>query len=269
MNNLEQAFAKTEDTAATLLKTAQDMATQAKRLQKAAKEGNIANLKKTYANLDRVMEDLRAAVAATRESWPYSDNDVLQYLDQGYVEELFEVAEEHDLAIYERDGQLIAYPSILSVVASDGAVRIDRKKAPGVRPSSLVALLIKNQKKKPRFRPSAFLRALHGVYQDLTRDRDKRPLAPLDTRSGRVVPLDLVYRMFTSMPGASRDYTRTDFARDIFELERSRETVTRTGFEVFFPSSTGTRSGKGVFSFIGPDGSEASYYGMRFDKVDQ
>ena len=134
MNNLEQAFAETEDTAATLLKTAQAMATQAKRLQKAAKEGNIANLKKIHANLDQVMEDLGAAVATTRESWPYSDNDVLQYLDQGYVEELFEVAEEHDLAIHERDGQLIAYPSILSVVTSDGSVRIDRKKAPGVRP---------------------------------------------------------------------------------------------------------------------------------------
>ncbi|MCY4521827.1 MAG: hypothetical protein OXC13_13745 [Caldilineaceae bacterium] len=267
MNNLEQAFAETEDTAATLLKTAQAMAAQAKRLQKAAKEGNIANLKKIHANLDQVMEDLGAAVAITQESWPYTDNEVLQYLDQGYVEELFEVAEEHDLAIHERDGQLIAYPSILSVVTSDGSVRIDRKKAPGVRPSSLVALLIKNQKKKPRFRPGTFLRALYGVYQELTREQGGRALIARET--GRVVPLDLVYRMFTSMPGASRDYTRTDFARDIFELERSGEKVTRTGFEVFFPSSTGTRSGKGVFSFIGPDGSEASYYGMRFDKVDR
>ncbi len=269
MNNLEQAFAGTEDSAAALLKTAQRMATQAKQLQKAAQEGNIANLKKIHANLDQVMGDLRTAVVNAQESWRYSDEEVLQYLDEGYVDELFEVAEGHDLTIYERDGQLIAYPSILSVATSDRSVRIDRKKAPGVRPSSLVALLIKNQKKKSRFRSSAFLRALHGVYQDLTRDRDKRPLAPMDTRSGRVVPLDLVYRMFTSMPGASRDYTRTDFARDIFELERSGETVTRTGFEVFFPSSTGTRSGKGVFSFIGPDGSEASYYGMRFDKADQ
>ncbi len=269
MNNLEQAFAKTEDSAAALLKTAQRMATQAKRLQRAAQEGNITNLKKIHADLDQDMDGLRDAVVTAQKSWSYSDEDVLQYLDEGYVDELFEVAEGRDLTIYERDGQLIAYPSILSVVASDRSVRIDRKKAPGIRPSSLVALLIKNQKKKPRFRPSAFLRALHGVYQDLTRDRDKRPLAPLDTRSGRVVPLDLVYRMFTSMPGASRDYTRTDFARDIFELERSGETVTRTGFEVFFPSSTGTRSGKGVFSFIGPDGSEASYYGMRFDQVDQ
>ena len=267
MNNIEQAFEKAEATAAALLKTAQAMATQAKRLQKAAKEGNIANLKKIHANLGKALDDLEAGVATARESWPHSDDDVVEHLNDGYVEELFEVAEDHDLKIYERDGQLIAYPSILSIVASDHSVRIDRKKVPGVRPSSLVALLIKNQKKKPRFRPGTFLRALHGVYQELTREQGRRSLIARET--GRVVPLDLVYRMFTSMPGTSRDYTRTDFARDIFELERSGEKVTRTGFEVFFPASTGTRSGKGVFSFIGPDGSEASYYGMRFDKADR
>ena len=267
MDNLERAFEEAEATAASLLKTAQAMATQAKRLQKAAKEGNIANLKKTHAHLDNVLDDLEAAVATAQESWPYSDDDVVEHLNDGYVDELFEVAEDHDLKIYERDGQLIAYPSILSIVANDRSVRIDRKKAPGVRPSSLVALLIRTQKKKPRFSAGAFLRALHGVYLELTRERGSRSL--VSTETGRVVPLDLVYRMFTSMPGASRDYTRTDFARDIFELERSGEKVTRTGWEASFPSSTGTRSGKGVFSFIGPDGSEASYYGMRFDKADQ
>ena len=267
MDNLEQAFEGTEETATALLKTAQAMATQAKRLQKASKDGNIANLKKIHANLDRVLDDLEAAVATAQDSWPYSDDEVVRYLDEAYVEELFGVAEDHDLAIHERDGQLIAYPSIVSITTNDHSVRIDRKKAPGVRPSGLVALLIKNQKKKPRFRSSAFLRALYGVYQELTRESGSRTLITRET--GRVVPLDLVYRMFTSMPGASRDYTRTDFARDIFELERSGEKVTRTGFEVFFPSSTGTRSGKGVFSFIGPDGSEASYYGMRFDQVDR
>ncbi|MCY3661072.1 MAG: hypothetical protein OXG36_18870, partial [Caldilineaceae bacterium] len=132
MNNLERAFEEAEETAAALLKTAQSMATQAKRLQKAAKDGNIANLKKTHANLDQVLDDLEAAVATAQESWPYSDDDVVEHLNEGYVEELFEVAEDHDLTIYERDGQLIAYPSILSIAASDRSVRIDRKKAPGV-----------------------------------------------------------------------------------------------------------------------------------------
>lgn len=267
MDNFEQAFEEAEESAAALLKAAQAMATQAKRLQKAAKEGNIANLKKIHTNLDQVLDDLKATVTTVQESWPYSDDDVIEHLNDGYVEELFKVAKDHDLKIYERDGQLIAYPSILSIVANDHSVRVDRKKAPGVRPSSLVALLIKTQKKKPRFSAGALLRALHGVYLELTREKGKRSLVATET--GQVVQLDLVYRMFTSMPGTSRDYTRTDFARDIFELERSSEKVTRTGFEVSFPSSTGTRSGKGVFSFIGPDGSEASYYGMRFDKVDQ
>ena len=39
-------------------------------------------------------------------------------------------------------------------------------------------------------------------------------------QQGRVVQLERVYRLFTSLPGSDREYNRTDFTRDLYLLDR-------------------------------------------------
>jgi len=83
---------------------------------------------------------------------------------------------------------------------------------------------------------------------------------------GRVIPLARIYRMHTSLPGSDRDYSRTHFARDLYLLDASGITATRSGATVAFPASTGARSPRAqdVFTFVDREGREPQYYGIRF-----
>lgn len=267
MNSLEQAFGNTEGAADFLLKTAADLTKQAKRMQKAAKDGNIATLRKSQAELNSRLRDLQQAVDNAMASWPFEDHEEEEFLSEGYTEELLRIAAQQNLVVHERDGQLISHPSIVRVLPKERAVRIDRKKVSGIRPSALVSLLFQNQEKRTRYKARTFLEALFKVYAELNKEEPKSRLLP--GGQGRVVPLARIYKLFTSLPGSQRDYSPTDFARDVFMLDQSGETETRSGFAVSFPSSTGTRSTRDVFSFVGPDGQDAKYYGVRFSKADQ
>lgn len=162
------------------------------------------------------------------------------------------------LSIHERDGQLVSHPSILRILAGDRAVRIDRKKVSSIRPAHLVRVLLKNQERPPRSRPEPFLKAIHDIYTELTRDTS----AP---RGGTVIPLERIYNLLTSLPGTRRDYTRTDFARDLYQLETANITETRSGAKVHFPASTTARSAKNLFTFVGADGREVTYSAIRFE----
>ncbi len=266
MDSLEQAFDHAEGAAASLLKTAMDMVKRARRMQKAAKEGNIAALKKIQVEIDIAMQDLQRDASGAKESWAFSEEEEKEYLQNGYDEELLQIAAEQDLTVYPRDGQLISYPSVVQIRPNERAVRIDRKKVSGLRPSSLVALLIQNQRKEARYKATSFLEALHKVYEELTKVEIKGRL--VSSSQGPVVHLVRVYGLFTSLPGSRREYSHTDFARDLFILDQSGETKTKKGYTVSFPSSTGTRSIRDVFSFVGPDGQDIKYYGVQFAKVD-
>ncbi len=266
MDSLELALVHAEGAAESLLKTATEMTKHARSLQKATKEGNITALKKNQANLDAALGAMQEAVSQAVDSWPFAEEEEEQYLKDGYTEELLQAATEQELTVHVREGQLISHPSIVRILPGERAVRVDRKKVSGIRPSSLVALLLKNQRQQARYKANTFLEALYKVYVELT-TQEARGKLKLDNQ-GRVVPLTRIYSMFTSLPGSRRDYSPTDFARDIFMLDQSGVTVTRAGFAVSFPASTGTRSMRSVYTFVGPDGQDAQYYGVRFVKVD-
>ena len=85
-----------------------------------------------------------------------------------------------------------------------------------------------------------------------------------DNRVGPVVPLARVYALFTSLPGSSREYDQSDFARDMYFLDSSGVKRVRSGAIVSFPASTGTRSRRGTFSFVSLDGEVVTYYGIQF-----
>ncbi|MCY3953655.1 MAG: hypothetical protein OXG69_14095, partial [bacterium] len=92
----------------------------------------------------------------------------------------------------------------------------------------------------------------------------KPPRGAAAPAAGPVIPLERIYKLLVSLPGSRRDYTRTDFARDIYQLETAGVTATKSGARVSVPASTGTRGPKGLFTFVGPDGREVKYYAIRF-----
>ena len=265
MAGFEQAFGDMERAAASTAKSAADLTKLAKALEKAAKDGNIAAAKRAQASMNEALNALRQEVANSVESWPFGDEDEQQYLNEGYAQELRAVAAEKGLEIYERDGRMIAHPSVVRVLPGARAVRIDRKQVSTIRPTRLAEILMENQKKPPRFRADRFLESLHQVYSEITREEDGSRM--MTGRQGRVVELERVYRLFTSLPGSAREYDRTDFTRDLYLLDRDGPKTTGRGLQVSFPASSGTRSSRGVFSFVAPDGQVVTYYGIQFSEV--
>ena len=172
-------------------------------------------------------------------------------------------ADEKGLKLHERDGLLMCYPSILRVLAGDRAVRVDRKKVSTVRPSWLVDLLLKEQQKTASFQSARFLESLYAVYRDVTSE------GPKDLVGGRVVPLMRLYRLMTALPGAAREYGPGDFARDLYILDSewtitARRTVPRSPFR---RRRERKRRSSEIFTFVGPEGDSAEYYGILFSKV--
>lgn len=258
MTGFEHAFEDAEARAAATLKAAQSLVSSARKMQKAARDGGIAALRRAQADLDDAATALGQEVAESAACWPYAEDEEERYLGEHFAAELRRVAAGRGLDIHERDGQLIAHPSIVHVLPGDRAVRVDRKKVLAIRPSRLADLLLQSQKKPGRYRTDRFLESLHAVYADIVR---------LPADAGRVVPLARIYKLLTALPGAKRDYDRTDFARDLYLLDESGPRVTRRGARVSFPASAGTRqSGPGLFTFVAPDGQVVKYYGIAFDQ---
>ena len=265
MASFEQAFSEMERAAATTAKSAADLAKLAKALEKAAKDGNISAAKRAQVSMDEAMSTLRQEVANSVESWPFGDDEEQQYLNESYAQELRSVAAEKGLEIYERDGRMIAHPAVVRVLPSARAVRIDRKQVSTIRPTRLTDILLENQRKPPRFRADQFLESLYQVYSEVT--WEEGPSRIMTGRQGRVVELERVYRLFTSLPGSAREYDRTDFTRDLYLLDRDGPKDTSKGLRVSFPASSGTRGSRGLFSFVAPDGQVVTYYGIQFSEV--
>ena len=266
MDRFEQAFADTQEAATATIKSAAELGRLAKQLEKAAKEGNIAAIRRAQSRFDAALEDLGRTVAGAAKSWPFQDEDEQRYLrdEGGYMSELLRAASERGLNIYERDGRLIASPSIVRIIPGERAVRIDRKQSSMLRPSTLVGLLIQNQKKPGKYAGGVFLESLYKVYREIV--REDAPDRLLNRTTGIVAPLSRIYGLLTSLPGSEREYTRTDFARGLYLLETDGVTMTKSGATVSFPSSTGARSPRAqdVFTFVDSEGRDVHYYGIRF-----
>ena len=260
MGRLEQAFADVEDAAGAALKSAKDLEGLARRLQNAAKQGNIGAIKQAQSGLSGALSALGVAVSAAEGSWTLNEADEEAYIRDGYADELREAAAERGLTLHERDGRLLASPSIVRVLPGERAVRIDRMKTTAIRPSRVAQLLAESQKKPGTYPAPRFLEALHERYVDIVRGNGTATRLVREQQA-RVVPLARIYRQFTSRPGQQREYTNIDFARDLYLLDTSGVTTTRRGAVVSFHASSGTRSPKSgdIFTFVDSDGRDAQY----------
>ena len=262
MDTFEEGFAAAESAAESVLKALNEAAGIARQMRKASQDGNIGAVRRQGERLDSAVNLIRQEVANASTAWPFTPDEERRYLEEKFGIELQDEANRRGLQVFERDGRLIAHPSVVRVLPGDRAVRIDRRQSSTIRPSKLVADLEKLQNSPPRFRPQPFLESLYNAYLDLAQPdtADRLKLGGV----GQVVRLDRMYNLFTGLPGSNREYSRLDFSRDLYSLQESGVREVRSGARVSFPASTGTRSPRGSLSFVGPTGETVLFYGVQF-----
>ena len=217
-----------------------------------AATGSVRDLRKA---LDSAVGSAEQLLTATQEARASYRIDETAHLSSGaYAEELLALAAERGVAMYEEDERLLCYPSLVRVVPGDAALEIDKRRERRLRPSLVVGLLAAGQNRPPRFRAEPFLESLASAYELLAAREDK---------PDPVLRLDALWGVLTLMPGQARDYTRPEFARDLYLLDQSGVTATAKGRTLRWHASTGTR-GAGVLTTVARSGQQQRYWGVSF-----
>lgn len=251
---LEGTLAAVQERVDAALRAAGAAVRELKRARGGAAGGQVRELRRALDAAAGAADELVAAVGRTREAY---DLDESAYLASGeYAAELLAAAVERGVAMFAEDDRLLCYPSLLRVVPGDAAVEVDRRRERRLRPSVLLAVLGAAQARPPRFRPEPFLDSLVGAY-DL--------LAARESGAEPVLRLDALWGVLTLLPGQPREYTRPEFARDLYLLDQSGMTETRDGRELRWHASTGTR-GAGVLTTVAKTGQQQRYWGISFSR---
>ena len=255
---LEGALDTTESALDAALRTAAALTRELKKAKTAAATGQVRELRRSLAATAELGDRLGEAAEGARSSY---DVDEAGYLGSGdYAKELLAVAAERGVAMFEEDDRLLCYPSLLRIVPGDAVVEIDRRRERRLRPSVLIDRLAAAQSRPPRFRAEPFLESLLAGYELVVAREDKKPDA--------VVRLDAVWGVLTLLPGQAKDYTKPEFARDLYLLDQSGATVTKSGRSLRWHASTGTR-GAGVLTTVARSGQQQRYWGVSFSEAEQ
>lgn len=252
----EQGFAEAERAAGVAGKVVRALAGAVKQMEKAASDGDLFKMRKASERIAGIVESTRQDVLNARQAWPFSAEEEENYLRDSYAGEIMEAAKTENLQIQQRDEGLIAFPSILRILPSERVVKLNRRKVQAVRPSRLVKMLRAIQTRKPKATSENFLEVLQRTYRLI-----------VAKEYGKTVTLVRIYDALTLLPGSTANYDQTDFVRDLFLLDRSGVTRTKSGSTYSLPASTGTKGAKDTYSFVAPDGETVSYYGIRFSEV--
>ena len=248
--SFERGFSEVERAARSVSKASATLNVAAKALLRAARDGDIVAINKSVERLSSLADALRQEASNACSAWPFTLDSEEQFLKSGYLEELLKTAEGQGVRVQRHDNQLVAYPFIIRVLPSERAVRLNRDKLTGLRPTALSAKLKQAQAKKSRANVQPFLDALYSAYQMVAPD-------------GGTVPLTRLYKAFTLLPNASAEYGRDDFARDILALDRSGIDETRSGIRISLPASTATKDSRDIITCVSPDGEQVTYYGSK------
>lgn len=252
MPTFEESFEQTEQAATDAARAAQALAKSARALERAAKAGDISKMRSAAALLSESSETVRQSAANAAAAWPFSPEDTTGYLRDEYEQELIEEGQLVGLSIHRVESKLSVFPKMVQIAPDRRAVVMDGKNLPTTRPSRVVERLKREQEKAP---PSSerFLESLYQTYCDGVE------------KSLRGTPYKLtdIYRKLTRLPGVSRTYSRLDFCRDLYLLDRSGLQETRRGARFTFSASTGTRQSQRL-EFVGRDGHVVTYYAIAF-----
>jgi hypothetical protein len=250
---LETALARTESDAEGASRAASALAREIKRARTAAAQGAIRDLQKALLSAEQLGEALRDSVQTLRAGWDFDERG---YLESGaYAAELLEAARERGVRLFEQDERILSYPSVVRVLPGDAALEIDRKRERRIRPSAVVEHLKALQQRQPRFRAEAFLESLSRAYRLARADQGRPP--------GATVRLLDLYQILTVLPGQRQEYSRQEFARDVYLLDQSEAKETRDRLRVSFPAATGTKAA-GTISTVTREGELKVYYGIAF-----
>lgn len=250
---LEAQLAATEDRVDAALKATAALVRELKKAKIAAARGQVRDLRRALKAAAELGSDAARAAATAADSYALDEQSYLASGD--YARELLAAAAERDVTMFAQDDQLLCYPSLLKVLPGDAAVEIDRRRERRLRPSVLVDLLGVAQSRPPRFRPEPFLASLESGY-DLARAGQGRP-------EGAVVRLDEVWSVLTLLPGQQREYTKPEFARDLYLLDSSGVTTTKSQRRLSWQASTGSKR-PGTLTTVAQSGQRQLYWGISF-----
>lgn len=252
---LEAVLAKAEADLDGAEKAVGSVRRELKRAKAAAALGQVRDLRRSLDAAAVLAKGLAVQVDAVAGSYDVDEPELLA--SGGYTKELLAAAAEAGVAMFEDDDRLLCYPSIVRVLPGDLALEIDRRRARGIRPSVVVEQLKRAQQAGPRAKAAPFLASLLGAY-DLVVARQRKP-------SGAVVRLLEVYGVLTLLPGQTREYSKAEFARDLYLLDQSGVTeVGTTGRRLRWAASTGTRQ-SGMLTTVAVTGQQRRYWGVAFE----
>jgi len=122
----------------------------------------------------------------------------------------------------------------------------------------VVARLAALQEAPPKFKPDAFIESLAAAYDLVVVARGHR--------RGSAVRLTEVHGVLTLLPGAARDYTRQEFARDLYLLDQTGIVDIKDGRRMSLPASALTRQGL-VLTTVTRAGQTKIYAGIAFEDL--
>ncbi len=258
-NGLEGALARTESELDATLRALAALGRELKRGRHAAATGHVRDLRRALQAAATQADELAEQVRSAEASYDVDESELMS--SGAYAKELLATAADADVAMFEEDDRLLCYPSIVRILPGDLALEIDRRRVRGVRPSVVVDELARAQQAGPRFKPEPFLASLLGAYDYVLAQQGKAP--------GAVVRLLDVYGVLTLLPGQAREYTKPEFARDLYLLDQlGVTTVGSTGRTLRWAASTGTRQA-GVLSTVAKSGQQQRYWGIAFEQANR
>jgi hypothetical protein len=252
-NGIEAALARTEADADAAARAAATVVKEIKRAKTAAGQGTLRDLQKALAAAEQMADALRDSVRTLRSGWQFDERE--HFESGAYTAELIETARERGVRLFEQDERILSYPSVARVLPGEAAIEIDKKRERRIRPSVVAEHLKKLQQKQPRFKAEQFLESLYRAY--------RLALAEKGREDGATVRLLDLYGILTVLPGQAREYSKQEFARDLYLLEESGVEQTREGLRVRFPAATGTKTG-GTLSTVTREGELKTYFGIAF-----
>ena len=259
--NLEKALAWTEADAEVTLKAGGAVLRVLRKLRTAAKEGNLRDIDASFETAENVIATLRQQFTNAKENWGFDQESY--FASNSYAAELVKAGMETGLRIFERDEQLFCYPSLVRISPTERAVLIDKKLERRIRPSLLATRLKNLQQKPPSFKAEAFLESLFKAYlKAMAISHNMKALQ--EEAIGPSIFLVDIYELLTMLPGQAREYSRQEFAHDIYLLHRSDRNCTRSGAEIGFSLFTGRGKPSKVLAAIDEAGERKPYYAIYF-----
>lgn len=252
---IETSLAATERAAEAALRGANATMRELKRVLAAARTGQVRDLRKALTAAEATADGLAAETRALGAAFDFDEREYLA--SGGFVKELLAEAAARGLSIVEGDDdRLLCYPSLLRVLPTDAAIEIDKVRDRRLRPSVLVGVLSRAQERGVRFRAEQFLDSVRSAYE--------LRVAAEGKRADAVIRLVDIWSVLTMMPGQRTQYSRQEFARDLYLLDQSGITRTeRNPRELRWSASTGTK-GAGVLTTVARNGQEQRYWGVSF-----